>query len=152
MLADLKIARKLSLLLVLPMATFLFVVSAENIQRWKAIDRLKSDERSLVVSLSAGDLIHELQKERGYTAGFLGSKGKRFASELTEQTDKSNSAYKNFTAVLAGADGLENGSLARIFAASTQNFTDLSTTRNAAKDAALMPFRPLQRTIPVSMN
>ena len=37
MLADLKIAKKLSLLLVLPMATFLFIVSAENIQRWKTI-------------------------------------------------------------------------------------------------------------------
>ena len=96
MLADLKIARKLSLLLVLPMATFLFVVSAENFQRWKTIDHLKAIERSLVVSLSAGELIHELQKERGYTAGFLGSKGKRFSSELAEQTDKSNSAYKNF--------------------------------------------------------
>ena len=137
MLADLKIARKLSLLLVLPMATFLFVVSAENIQRWKTIDHLKAIERSLVVSLSAGELIHELQKERGYTAGFLGSKGKRFSSELAEQTDKSNSAYKNFTAVLAGADSLENDSLARIFAASTQNFTDLSTTRNAARDARI---------------
>lgn len=137
MLADLKIARKLSLLLVLPMATFLFVVSAENIQRWKTIDHLKAIERSLVVSLSAGELIHELQKERGYTAGFLGSKGKRFSSELAEQTDKSNSAYKNFTAVLAGADSLENDSLVRIFAASTQNFTDLSTTRNAARDARI---------------
>ena len=41
MLADLKISRKLSLLLILPMATFLFLVVVESIQRWKDIDELK---------------------------------------------------------------------------------------------------------------
>ena len=41
MLADLKIARKLSLLLILPMATFLLLVTVESINRWEAIDRLK---------------------------------------------------------------------------------------------------------------
>ena len=72
MLANLNIARKLSLLLILPMATFLFLVTVESIERWKDIDELKFVERALVVSLSAGELIHELQKERGYTAGYLG--------------------------------------------------------------------------------
>ena len=41
MLADLNIARKLSLLLILPMATFLFLVTVESMQRWKDIDELK---------------------------------------------------------------------------------------------------------------
>ena len=80
MLADLNIARKLSLLLILPMATFLFLVTVESMQRWKDIDELKFVERALVVSLSAGELMHEVQKERGYTAGYLGSKGKKFGS------------------------------------------------------------------------
>ena len=41
-----------------------------------AMDRLSG----LAVRISA--LVHETQKERGMTAGFLGSKGKKFASEL----------------------------------------------------------------------
>lgn len=32
-----------------------------------------------------GDLIHELQRERGFSAGFLSSKGQNFAADLTSQ-------------------------------------------------------------------
>src|SRR5574340_699161 len=32
-----------------------------------------------------GDLVHELQKERGLTAGFLASKGEKFSAELGKQ-------------------------------------------------------------------
>ena len=42
MLADLNIARKLSLLLFLPMATFLFLVTVESMQRWKDIEEVGS--------------------------------------------------------------------------------------------------------------
>lgn len=72
MLADIKIARKLSLLLILPMAAFFYIVTTECAHRWGAISEHKFVERSLIVSISAGELIHEIQKERGYTAGFLG--------------------------------------------------------------------------------
>ena len=116
MLADLKIARKLSLLLILPMATFLFLVTVESIQRWKDIDELKFVERALVVSLSAGELMHEIQKERGYTAGYLGSKGKKFASELPDQIQKSDAAYKQFIATLVDANAHESNVFSSIFA------------------------------------
>jgi methyl-accepting chemotaxis protein len=36
------------------------------------------------------DLVHELQKERGMTAGFLGSKGTKFASKLSGQRQNTN--------------------------------------------------------------
>jgi methyl-accepting chemotaxis protein len=41
-------------------------------------------------------LVHETQKERGMTAGYLGSSGKKFATELPKQRDLTNKAYKNF--------------------------------------------------------
>jgi hypothetical protein len=40
MLANLKIARKLSLLLILPMAAYLFIVTTESYQRWENIQDL----------------------------------------------------------------------------------------------------------------
>nr|MBP8276837.1 nitrate- and nitrite sensing domain-containing protein [Propionivibrio sp.] len=33
-------------------------------------------------------LIHELQKERGMSAGFIGSRGSKFGPELAEQRKK----------------------------------------------------------------
>lgn len=134
MLADLNIARKLSLLLILPMATFLFLVTVESIQRWKDINELKFVEHALVVSLSAGELIHELQKERGYTAGYLGSNGKKFSVELPEQIKKSDAAYKLFAAILAETDAKENGILGPVFSSATNKFAALANTRSTARD------------------
>ena len=45
----------------------------------------QSLERSVVLSTKIAELVHELQKERGRTAGFLGSGGKAFREELQEQ-------------------------------------------------------------------
>ena len=137
MLADLKIARKLSLLLILPMATFLFLATIESIGRWKDIDELRFVERSLIVSLSAGELIHEVQKERGYTAGFLGSKGKKFAVELPEQIKKSDAVYKLFSATLADANARESNVYGPIFSSATAKYAELSDTRSAAKDTRI---------------
>jgi methyl-accepting chemotaxis protein len=47
----------------------------------------------LAVRISA--LVHETQKERGMTAGFLGSKGKKFMDKLPNQRKLTNKAYKN---------------------------------------------------------
>jgi len=45
----------------------------------------QSLERSVVLSTKIAELVHELQKERGRTAGYLGSGGKAFKEELQEQ-------------------------------------------------------------------
>ncbi|MGR5145072.1 nitrate- and nitrite sensing domain-containing protein [Photobacterium alginatilyticum] len=55
---------------------------------------------SHLVKLSAysSQLVHELQKERGYSAGFIGSNGKNFSSKLKPQqntTDKISKSYNH---------------------------------------------------------
>ena len=137
MLADLKIARKLSLLLILPMATFLFLVAVECIERWNDIDELKFVERAMLVSFSAGELIHEVQKERGYTAGYLGSKGKKFSVELPEQQKKSDAAYKQFTAIIVEANRHENNAFSPIFSSASAKFAALADVRAAARDTRI---------------
>lgn len=46
-------------------------------------DRLLKN--SLELSVAISNLVHELQKERGRTAGFLGSRGEKFASQIRAQ-------------------------------------------------------------------
>lgn len=41
-------------------------------------------------SVVNSEFVHELQKERGMTAGFIGSKGKRFTKKLLEQREITN--------------------------------------------------------------
>ncbi len=57
-------------------------------------------------------LLHETQKERGISAGFLGSKGLKFKDNLISQrelTNKSIEEFKNTVASIAVSDYPENG-------------------------------------------
>lgn len=44
----------------------------------------------------ASSLVHELQKERGMTSGFLASKGLKFGDALKMQREKSESQLKQY--------------------------------------------------------
>jgi methyl-accepting chemotaxis protein len=110
-LGNINIKNKLMLLLALPLAGLLFfsVVELKNsFMIWREMNTLQTLSE-LAVRISA--LVHETQKERGMTAGFIGSRGKDFASELSSQrteTDKKISdlktALKDFNAGRFGAE------------------------------------------------
>ena len=59
-----------------------FKILYEDYRLYKNDQKLQS---ALRVSIAISGLVHELQKERGRTAGYLGSKGSRFAKELVQQ-------------------------------------------------------------------
>ena len=51
----------------------------------------KTTKRNVKIAIAISNLVHETQKERGATAGYVGSKGKKFTSRLPAQrlnTDK----------------------------------------------------------------
>ncbi len=73
-----------------------------NVSERRAVADNAGDVQRLVqLSVQAGDLLHETQKERGRTAQMLGSKGKAFRRELTEQrtvTDAGVGRFQQFVA------------------------------------------------------
>lgn len=48
------------------------------------------------LSVVYSELVHELQKERGMTAGYLSSKGNKFASKLKSQRSETNMKKLNY--------------------------------------------------------
>lgn len=60
------------------------------------------DNAQLVKFTSA--LVHELQKERGMTAGFIGSQGKKFAKEILLQRSNVDEKYKELKEYIPGHD------------------------------------------------
>lgn len=75
---------------VLPILTILFFAYSIINREYHAYTSTYKLKSALEISFAATDLIHELQKERGITAGFLASKGVRFKSELKAQRENSN--------------------------------------------------------------
>lgn len=89
--------QRLVLLVAMPM---LLVIVFSAIQFWQALsaNTLANQTLSLMeLSVSIGDLVHTLQIERGSTAGFLQSKGQKFAEALPKirsNTDTNLALFK----------------------------------------------------------
>lgn len=57
---------------------------------YRSLENLKSLDKVVILSTKIGALVHETQKERGMTAGFIGSKGVKFKDELPRQREEVN--------------------------------------------------------------
>ena len=84
---------------------------------WNTVDKvLLSREMGrlqglVAVATRVGALAHELQKERGMSAGFIGSKGVNFATELPAKRETTEKARRDLASVLTGFDAAEDEAL-----------------------------------------
>ncbi len=66
--------------------------------------------KAIQFSVTASALMHELQKERGMTAGFINSSGEKFATELPKQREATNEKKDAFTTFIETTDVASSGS------------------------------------------
>jgi methyl-accepting chemotaxis protein len=90
-LANIKIKNKLILMLFFPLVGLLYFSSNGILEKWRQAQELQSLETLADLAVKVAAFVHESQKERGLTGGFVGAKGAKFTSELPAQrleTDK----------------------------------------------------------------
>jgi methyl-accepting chemotaxis protein len=95
--STLKMRTKLILIAAIPLLGLLYFSISSIIEKASVSREMGKLESLVGLSVKIGDLAHELQKERGMTAGFLGSQGVKFSSELPTQravTDKKIGDFK----------------------------------------------------------
>lgn len=98
-LKSLRIRNKLLLLVLIPLVGMLFYSISSIMEKSQLAAEMGATQELCKFSVSASALVHETQKERGMTAGFLGSKGRKFSSELPAQrrtTDERISQLQDF--------------------------------------------------------
>ncbi|RBQ27923.1 nitrate- and nitrite sensing domain-containing protein, partial [Aliarcobacter vitoriensis] len=99
MLSKLTIKKKLIISMMVPLLVISFFTIKLIVDSTTVSNNLKALDEVINLSTKIGSLVHETQKERGLTAGFLGSKGKSFRNELLAEkieTDKKISEFKMF--------------------------------------------------------
>ncbi|WP_130471832.1 methyl-accepting chemotaxis protein [Candidatus Magnetaquicoccus inordinatus] len=89
-LESLPLRAKFVVMLLLPIAALL-LFGVQGVLNKRSL-MLQMDSMQAVSSLAvvSSALVHESQKERGMTAGFLGSKGQKFREELPKQRSETN--------------------------------------------------------------
>ncbi len=99
---DLKIGYKLLLMLSIPLVGLLFFSISEISDKWQDLGNAKMVQETVALSEAMDAVASNFAMERGLSAGFLGSGGKRFGKELREQRVKTNAAIKDLQVWLDG--------------------------------------------------
>ncbi|WP_460510463.1 nitrate- and nitrite sensing domain-containing protein, partial [Hydrogenophaga soli] len=83
------------------LATTLFLTSLNLAEQWRNLQQAHKESLVQRAAVTTSALVHELQKERGLSAGFIGSKGVKFSTELSQQhelSDRHHAKLKSFLA------------------------------------------------------
>ena len=81
---------------------------------------------------SAGDVVHQLQRERGMSAGFIGARGQQFRDEIIVQRKLTDDALEKLNQALASADtNVTQGNIAATLNVFKDSIQSLDSTRNA---------------------
>lgn len=94
---NLPIKIKLLLIVLFPLGAYLIFSGFSLLDDYRTLSSSNAVYELSGLSNKISNLVHELQKERGASAGYLGSKGKKFGSKLTAQrrdTDTKNKELK----------------------------------------------------------
>jgi methyl-accepting chemotaxis protein len=93
------LSRYLSVLTLVPVAVLIIFITADIFRAYYALDQANVTIANVRLVTVTNKLVHELQKERGMSAGYIGSKGTMFTSGLKNQraiTDKEVNNLKTF--------------------------------------------------------
>ncbi len=89
----------MALMVFVPMLVIFILVSMSTYENYHKTKELKNIEEIAILATKISAMIHNTQKERGASAGFVGSKGQKFANKLIEirkDTDKTRAEMEAY--------------------------------------------------------
>nr|WP_290697558.1 methyl-accepting chemotaxis protein [Halomonas sp. UBA3074] len=87
---------KFSLVLALPLLALAWFAINGVLDRQATVRELKQLQTMTALAQSAGDLIHQIQIERGMSSGYLASGGEAFGQRLSQQRPQTDTAAEAF--------------------------------------------------------
>ena len=101
---NLNIGTRILVCVLIPVAGLLFFAGTTMISKYEAAHELRKVGKVTNLAPTVSALVHELQKERGRSAGFIGSKGESFANALPTQRRDTDTKVKKLKAAFADFD------------------------------------------------
>ncbi len=132
MLKNMTIEKRLMILGFLSIATIFLYAVFNCYSNYKSYKDAQATLKIVSLSVKMSNVLHELQKERGASAGYLNSKGKKFKDILSAQkvcTDKKLKILQNYIK--------NNDNTFTEIAKKNVNFTGISNMRNLVKSLSI---------------
>ncbi len=111
MFENITIKTRIIILILVPMLVIAFSAMTKIIDANNAHNKNSALAHTVELSTKISALVHEMQKERGASAGFIGSKGKKFQNIVENQrldTNEKRSALKNYLEIYDRKDATDN--------------------------------------------
>ena len=128
-LSDMSFKQKIIALLILPILGFLWLSVSAISKGVETTSEMSSLNQLTRLSVVYSELVHELQKERGMTAGFIGSQGTQFVSELRSQRTSADSRRDQRNEYWQSAD-IDLSQINRLNSEISQSLNQITTIRN----------------------
>ena len=100
MLKNMTIRGKLIFLSIVVLSVIIVFSIKNSYDTWSHHNNIKKTASLIKLSVKMSAVLHELQKERGASAGFLGSKGTKFTSILPNQHKSTDIKIKELRAYI----------------------------------------------------
>ena len=94
------IRRHATWLLVIFLVALSFFAMLSLIERFNQLDNASLDRKWMGTSGAVGLLIHELQRERGLSSGFIASRGNHFGDPLMAQQQRTDSSLASLNSII----------------------------------------------------
>ena len=91
---QLKITTKLNILIIISLILLIFWTLNAVVEKYHLQQNAQTSLEYAQFSLQLTNLVRQLQKERGLTAGVIGSQGRKYLDELSEQQKNTDKATK----------------------------------------------------------
>ena len=101
---NLSIKKKIQFLVLVPVVGLLIFSVQDILSKYHVVGEMEGLKSLSRLAVKSSALVHEIQKERGYTAGYLGSNGEKFAIELPAQRKETDKRHAELQAFLEDFD------------------------------------------------
>lgn len=113
-LKDLSLKTKLNGVLFIAVLGLVYFSGQQILDRNSSLREMEYYRTLKTLSIESSQVVHEMQKERGLTAGYLGSGGTKFAGALEKQRNATDEVIKSYREFLEGyEDGNTSGLIAK---------------------------------------
>jgi hypothetical protein len=124
----LSIAKKLALMLLVPVAGLLVFATLQITERMSVVRSMSRLEELTTLAIASSQLVHELQRERGRSANYL-TRENVDSNDIQAQRQRSDEAISEFRSALSQSE--LDGDLRRLSEEATRSLQEIGAQRNA---------------------
>ena len=137
-LQNMNISKRLMACLTVPTTALVLIFGAVMVSQYQSELELIGVRESVKLAPKISDVVHELQRERGQSAGFISSKGKSFSDSLPGQRTRTDQKFKELKAAFSNFDfGSHEAYLERSVKDATNKLNRLSEVRSSIDRAGM---------------